>query len=233
MPDRTDVLDDRRFWAYLYGSACGSLGDSIEPEEICGLLDLSVDDAERWSRTFTGWYPGIFDHSDGWSDDPASIRVGLAGGVRLHVDFHPGDIYWTLHGPDMTEAILANAGPHWELPGLRFQEAVAIAAAVSEPRTLLLLLPIVAVTAGDDPTSLLRLAESAWSQSRLLPVTSAAARLAELWIRSVDLASEYAWRETSRGRWICEAQWSTRAAGRNRAKVARVNRLVVAACGTA
>jgi len=227
MPLRQDVLGDRRFWASLYAGAFGQVGEPPEPAAFCSLLDVNKQDALDWGHTFTGWYPGIFDESDGYSDDPATVCVALANGVQLRAVFHPGDQYWFLRGEDRLETVLANIGPHWSLPGMRWQEAVAIGDAA--PRdgwmAVLLLLPVVWLTAGDDSQAARRAAESAWAASNLVAASSASA-LAELWVSAVGGGKNFRWRRTPDG-WLCDAHWSARSKGRSEA--ALLNRLIAAA----
>jgi hypothetical protein len=231
MPQRQDVLADRRFWASLYCGAITQVEESPEPAAVCSLLEVDERDAEGWDHEFTGWYPGIFDESDGYSDDPATIQLALANGVQLRVEFHPGDQYWFLRGEDTAEAMLANIGPHYALPGLRWQEADAIGHAA--PRDgwmgVLLLLPVVWLTAGDDVRAARQAAESAWMASHLV-VPSSASALAELWARAMDCRRDFRWTRMSDG-WLCDAHWSTRSVGRS--DVALLNRLIAAAGSTA
>jgi hypothetical protein len=123
--------------------------------------------------------------------------------------------------------MLANIGPHWALPGLRWQEAIAIGDAA--PRdgwmAVLLLLPVVWLTAGDEVRAARLAAESAWMASNLVAPASASA-LAELWARAVEGGRDFRWRRLSGG-WLCDAHWSTRSDGRSEAPL--LNRLIAAA----
>jgi hypothetical protein len=227
MPLRQDVLGDRRFWASLYAGAFGQVGERPEPAAFCSLLEVDEQDALEWDHEFTGWYPGIFDESDGYSDDPATVRLDLANNVQLRVEFHPGDEYWFLRGPDAAQAMLANIGPHWALPGLRWQEAVAIGDATPENGWVaaLLLLPVVWLTHGDDVREARLAAESAWVASDLVSPASASA-LAELWVSAVEGGRDFRWKRVA-GDWLCDAHWSARSNGRSEA--ALLNRLIAAA----
>src|SRR5262245_50807758 len=99
--------------------------------------------------------------------------------------------------------MLANTGPHWALPGLRWQEAVARAAATRRKEwiAVLLLFPIVWLTKGDDVQHARAAIESAWLASNLIAPVSASA-LADLWVNSVQGGRDFRWRQTSVG-WLC------------------------------
>jgi hypothetical protein len=231
MPLRQDALTDRRFWAGLYAGAFGQITEEPpEPAAFCSMLGVREKDELKWWREFTGWYPEIFDTSDGYSKDPATVRLALANDVRLRVEFHPGDQYWFLSDADGSESTLANIGPHWALPGLRWEEAIALGDAA--PRkgwmAVLLLLPVVWLTAGDDVEAARLAAESAWRRSKLMTPESASLA-ADLWVKAVEGGRGYRWRRRSNG-WLSDAEWSTRSKGRRGA--ASLNRLIAAAGGS-
>ena len=88
MPELNDVLANRRFWASLYASGFGQItAEPPEPDAYCSLLGVSEQRAIEWNKKFTGWHPGIFGESDGYSGDPATVRLNLAGSVRLRIEF--------------------------------------------------------------------------------------------------------------------------------------------------
>lgn len=74
MPLRPDVLTDRRFWAFIFGTTYGVVDDDAAQAAICASLALKPSDTEEWSNDFTGWYPGIFDKSDGYQEDPSALQ---------------------------------------------------------------------------------------------------------------------------------------------------------------
>jgi hypothetical protein len=232
MPVRDDILNERRFWAGLYAGAFGQIGEPPEPAAVCSLLGVDEQDVGRWRREFTGWYPGIFEESDGYSEDPAIVRVALANSAELRIEFHPGDEYWRLRGADAVEVTLANIGPHWALPGLRWQEATAFADATPLASWVptLLLLPIIWLTAGDDVQAARRAAESAWSASGLLS-SPAATTMAHLWAKAVEGGRNYRWHQRPDGDWVCDADWSTRGEKRPAQELALINRTIMAAIG--
>ncbi len=231
MPIRDDIFNERRFWAGLYAGAFGQVGAPPEPAVICSLLGVDEPDTIRWWNEFTGWYPGIFEESDGYSDDPATVRVALANDVELRIEFHPGDNDWFLRGAAV-EASLADIGPHWALPGLRWQEAAAMASATSLASwvPMLLLWPIVWLTVDDDIEHARRAAELAWSASGLL-LSPLAAPMVDLWTKAVEGGRKYRWYRKPEIGWVCSASWSSRSEKRPAADLELINRLITAAVG--
>ena len=61
----------------------------IMSEKYEDLIDHSfIDD-------LTGYYDGVFDESDGYIDNPNTIKMILSTGNELFIEFHPGDtIYY-------------------------------------------------------------------------------------------------------------------------------------------
>ncbi|PWU19558.1 MAG: hypothetical protein C5B50_06230 [Verrucomicrobia bacterium] len=229
MPVRNDILAERRFWATLYGGAFGQIGDPPEAKVVYSLLGVEEQSVIGWYREVTGWYPGIFEKSDGYSEDPAEVQVPLAG-ADLRVEFHPGDWYWFLRRRDRTEAMLANIGPHWRLPGLRLQEAADLAAAANAASwtATLLLLPVVWLTAGDNADAAGSMAETAWLASGLLS-SSPAREMAAFWAKAVEGGRAYRWRKLPNVGWVCEAEWSTRSQARPLNEVTLINQQIDAA----
>ena len=73
MPVRSDVLLSPYFWAFIaeLGFHC-DVSTEAAPDEamIARILGIDRESLKRWGHKFTGWYPGIFDKSDGYLDDP-------------------------------------------------------------------------------------------------------------------------------------------------------------------
>jgi hypothetical protein len=237
MPIRNDALYVPSFWAWI---ACGGFGcqgglgvGADEPPEsstVCSLFGLDAESVEKWSNSFSGWYPGVFDKSDGCLDDPSTVLVPLANGIELHVQFHPGDWCWSLWSDrEPTRLELGNLGGHWCQPGLRWQEAASIAEVGrrTQPALLPLLLPLVWLTHGDDIDDVRPTVECAWSASGFVS-DSAANTLAELWCNTAAGGRNYRWwNEESLG-WVTDAEWSSRYAKRPADDVKRINRAIAA-----
>jgi hypothetical protein len=95
---------------------------------------------------------------------------------------------------------------------------------------MLLLLPIVWLTADDDVEAARRAAESAWSASGLLS-SQLAAPMADLWTKSVEGGREYRWYRKPEVGWICSASWSSRSETRPAHELALINQLITSAAG--
>lgn len=227
MPNWQDTFGERRFWAVLYAEMLGAISELPEPDVVYSSLGVIEKDANDWFFNRMGW-----SSSEG-EERPVTIRLALANGVELSIEFQLGDVNWYLNGPDQADARLGSLGGHWELPGLRWEEAAAIAAAAPGPAWMvtLLLLPIVWLTEGDDIRAADRAAASAWMASSLVPAGSATT-LAEFWVKAVEGGQRYRWRQSAGG-WVCTAEWSTRSEQRETTEIDRINRLIAVARGAA
>jgi hypothetical protein len=228
VPLRSDVLSDPRFWVGIHVPALGMISpDDPDIAAYCSSLGVTEDDSLAWFGRFAGpFLPG----SEGMSDDPALVRLPLAGGIHLNVEIHPGDQYWRLHDQRGAVIELANVGPHFRLPGLRWAEAVQIACAAParQSEVLLLTLPTVWLTDADDLAAVCRSVAEAWVASGLAS-PQPAERLAGLWASAVAGGRDYPWRQDSAGGWVCTAEWSSRSVHRPVQELVAVNRMVAAA----
>jgi hypothetical protein len=229
MLNRQDVLADRRFWAVIYAEMLGQVGEPADPGAVYSLLSVTEKDAQDWFNDVMGWASG---GGDG-DATPATIRVPLARDLELAIEFELGDVSWHVRDPDCGDARLASIGGHWELPGLRWDEAVCMASASPGPDWMitLLLLPVIWLTDREDGQAVRSSVVSAWISSELVPAASAPV-LADAWLKAVEGGRAYHWRQCARG-WVCDAHWSTRGEQRDSTDIEQINRLVEAAAGGA
>jgi hypothetical protein len=142
------VLREPRFWHSVFASQYSSIARQLQGDILEQALGTSDHDALTWWNGFTQFYEGVLDDTDGYVDDPTSLTITLANGVRVSIEYHPGGAFYRLHADDGSE-LLGETGPHWRLPGLKWAELAAIARAAghtgsaSERQCLLLLLPLV------------------------------------------------------------------------------------------
>jgi hypothetical protein len=241
MNHRQEVLTQPEFWASYYMSGLEVLSDR-EPDygHLCALLSVDKAQAEAWWEKFTGWYPGIFDQSDGWVDDPATVSF-RANGVELLTQFYPGDTVYLLKGIDQQEAVMFGIrGPHWRLPMLRWSEARSIAAQAEVPGdtpagtgsslAMLLLVPGVWISAGDDEKVVAQELQEAWRGSRLVD-DEIARLLTNMWSDLASQAPKNRWWQTADCGWLTDAEHCFRWAREEPASVRSINCLISRMCG--
>lgn len=123
-----DVLATPQFW-FMWLSTFGPIGDPIEEYLLSKAFGVGSAEASEWWDQFTGWYEGVLDDEDGHVDDPATVSLKTARGLRVKAEIHPGDIYFHLQY-DSIDVLIGNIGPHWSLPFLSYAEASLLAGSV-------------------------------------------------------------------------------------------------------
>lgn len=95
---------------------------------------------EEWCNQFTGYYEGIFEKNDGYSDNPTSLQLELSNGVLFVMEFHPGESVFYL-GEEEVSCI----GPHTNIHKIAWKD-FAEYTSLLDSRQKILLLPILAIT---------------------------------------------------------------------------------------
>lgn len=65
----------------------------------CSLAEIMAEDCiidKGWVDELTGYYEGVFDESDGYIENPRTVKLGLSAGTVLYIEFHPGDTLYFL-----------------------------------------------------------------------------------------------------------------------------------------
>ena len=89
-----DIKDDEQFW--LFFLECG-FSQGYEEENEIVVSEFIYENYEvdmEWANEFTGWYEGIMDDNDGYSDMPKRLKIHLSTGSNFYIDFHPCDVLY-------------------------------------------------------------------------------------------------------------------------------------------
>lgn len=234
-----ETLTNPAFWVGYLCSGFGQVGEPFELGEVLHLFGVDERRTVRWWHDFTGWYEGIFEETDGVVDDPSTVTLEFRRGMKLSIEFHAGDTFYLLNTPNNLSELIGNVGPHWVLPALRWPEAVALAeaAATNTPQhslnhlALLLLLPCVWLTEGDDLGHASEVVKRAWLESNLAGSREAGI-LSQTWARAVDVRNAYRWWLDGEAGWVTDAEWSVRHVKKPPADVQRINSLLLLAADT-
>lgn len=222
------TLEKPEFWYSYLASHFGAIGKPLEPQHLSAIFGVSDDTALLWWNDFTGWYEGIIDEADGQVENPGRIVIQLKPSINLVTEFHPGDTYYFLeHTSKEISYLLGNIGPHWMLPMLRWSEALAISrktqwSAKLQAATLLLLLPGVWLTQGDDVLRIQKTVEDAWLNTGLVK-TDFTQTLTANCLRT---ANDVHWWEASSDSWVTNGKHSRRYSQRDPSDIQRINSLL-------
>lgn len=93
--DITDLgFENKNFWISFFWVVWQNTYDEQEDKSVCDILDEychEMDDYFEWWREFTQYSDEIFEKSNGYLNEPTTLKAELEGGRILKIKFHPGD----------------------------------------------------------------------------------------------------------------------------------------------
>lgn len=215
----TKILTNPNFWSCYLISSFGQIGESFDPEFVEKIVDVTENNLFDWWSSFTGYYEGIFDETDGEVENPNTISIEFQNQVNLVIEFHAGDTYYCLENSSTKEtANLGNIGPHWLLPMLRWNEIVSLSQNVKSEFSvqnyssfvLLLMLPCIWLTKDEDFEEVRKVLVKTWFDTGL--VNQGNAELLTLkFFEAVDARKEgFYWFLDNENNWVTNTHWSPR-----------------------
>jgi len=135
-------LYNQNFWGYFFKVNFPNAYIDDEDLSLDEILDPyePVDELE-WTNTFTQYYDGVFDETDGYLDTPTVLETKISSDKTLKIEFHPGDTLYYIN-----EVEIGSTGPHWKLHVLSYSIAKSVLSQKDGTILFLLLLPLVYVT---------------------------------------------------------------------------------------
>lgn len=132
-------IKNKVFWINFFGIHYPNGYDEKTDISVSDILnDLCSDDILKWWDEFTGYYDGILNESDGYSENPTTLKIKLYSEENLIIEFHPGEtLYFINH------AQIGSIGPHYKLQVLPYKKIKELSAGKQELFTLLLPLALV------------------------------------------------------------------------------------------
>lgn len=103
----------------------------------------------KWWESFTGYYDGIFDETDGYVDDPQTFICNLTPTNSLKIEFHPGDTVYFMNDKE-----IACTGPHYHIQIFPFTDLLEYIEVKKDNRLFLLLLPLAYIRKHDTETAI-------------------------------------------------------------------------------
>ncbi len=138
-------IDNLNFWINYFGCSYPNSYDEEEDISVSELMyELCTDGIGSWWESFTGYYDGVLDESDGYLDDPTTLEVSLTNERALKIEFHPGDILYFIN-----DELIGSIGPHWKLQTVPYEEVKRLLALENGRQLFLLLLPLAVIKQED------------------------------------------------------------------------------------
>lgn len=131
-------MDCLNFWIPYFGCCYPNGYDEEEDVSVSEIMEeLYTEEVRSWWEGFTGYYEGVFDESDGYLDDPATLEEMFSTDIILKIEFHPGDILYFVNDKQ-----IGSTGPHWELQTIPYKELERLLPLRNGRQLFLLLLPL-------------------------------------------------------------------------------------------
>ena len=148
-------IDCLNFWTNYFGCCYPNGYDAAAEISVSELMqELYTEETGHWWDRFTGYYEGIFEESDGYVDDPATLEEPLRQDKVLKIEFHPGDILYYIN-----DVQVGSTGPHWKLQTIPYQELEPLFSLPAGRQLFLLLLPLAFITKEEQPSVRKKIAE--------------------------------------------------------------------------
>lgn len=138
-------FDNKKFWYGFIASAFVSI--AYDPETDVSLADIIEDNKladTAWWDQFTGYYDDVIEDADGYVDDPRTLLYDLAPTQTLKIEFHPGDIVYSIN-----DCQIGCTGGEYQLQVFPFADLLKYVDEIKDNRIFLLLLPLTTITKQD------------------------------------------------------------------------------------
>lgn len=137
-------FSNEKFWT---GFLASSFPMALDEEADVSLTEI-IDDNQLadfdWWSDFTGYYDGIFEENDGYTDEPQTFIAQLTPSQKLKIEFHPGDTLYFINDQQ-----IGCTGPHYVLQVFPLAALLEYTKNGTWQEMFLLLLPLVSIRKED------------------------------------------------------------------------------------
>ena len=129
-----EIKDNNNFWFMFFAY---NFPLSLDQETDMSLTEIMEDNYSvdmRWIDDFTGYYDGVIDEGDGYIDDPKRLKIELATGNNLYIEFHPGDTVYLIDNNE-----IGCTGPHYFVHRIAWSDFKKYSENLSDIEKILLL----------------------------------------------------------------------------------------------
>lgn len=133
-------IENTNFWLNYF---CLSYPNSYNESTGFTVRDIIEENATieiSWWDTFTGYYNGILEDSDGYLENPTTFIASIGTNMTLKIEFHPGDIIYFINNKK-----IGSIGPHWKLQSLPYNTIRELLLQTNGIQLFFLLLPLAMV----------------------------------------------------------------------------------------
>lgn len=137
------VKNQQQFWLYFLGTNFPNGYVEETDESLSEFIEYRYDIDMEWPNNFTGYYEGVLDSSDGYVENPTTLKIELSTKNTLFIEFHPGD---TIYFIDDDE--IGCTGPEYFIHKINWKEFCVYTKAL-DSKEKLLLIPMLGIGNGE------------------------------------------------------------------------------------
>lgn len=136
------VKKQRQFWLYFLGTNFPNGYVEETDESLSEFIDYRYDIDMGWLNEFTGYYEGVLDSSDGYVENPTTLKIGLSTKNNLFIEFHPGDTVYFIDDDE-----IGCTGPEYFIHKINWEDFCAYTKELGSKEKLLLI-PMLGIEKG-------------------------------------------------------------------------------------
>ena len=111
------IKDNNDFWLYFIMTNFPESLDEITDKTCMEIIEENYTMNEEWINKFIKCYDGIFDESDGYVDNPNTLKIILATRDIFYIEFHAGDTIYYINDEE-----IGCTGPHYQIKKIDLEE---------------------------------------------------------------------------------------------------------------
>lgn len=90
-------LTNKKFWTGFVASSFPTALDEKTDMSLSEIIDENDAADISWWNSFTKYYDGVLEETDGYIDEPETLICVLKSNQTLKIEFHPGDIVYYIN----------------------------------------------------------------------------------------------------------------------------------------
>ena len=130
-------FSNKDFWSGFIASSFPTALDEKTDMSLSEIIEENSLADVKWWNHFTGYYDGILDKSDGYSDNPKTFTCNLTSTQILKIEFHLCDIVYYINNNQ-----IGCTGAEYHIFIFPFADLLKYAKNNTDNRIFLLLLPL-------------------------------------------------------------------------------------------
>lgn len=137
-------FSNRQFWTGFFAASFPTALDEKTDMSLTEIIEEKSLADISWWNTFTKYYDGVYEESDGYVDNPETLVCELTAAYTLKIEFHPGDTVYYVNNKQ-----IACTGAEYNIGIFSFSDLLEYTKENNDTRIFLLLLPLTVISDQD------------------------------------------------------------------------------------